>query len=376
MGIAGSSRFASKFDGHETAEFDIANPAIAVNLDACIACGACVRACREVQVNDVIGMADRGGHTIPVFDMHDPMGAVDLRDLRRVRAGLPDRRAVREEPDGQGGQDARGGRIRQGRQFALSLLRRRLPDARRRQGQPDRPDRRPQRLRQRKPPVRQGPLRFRLCDVARAADQAPDPARRCAEVGRGRPARRRSADRLPRGHLGGGAGARRQRPEEDPRPQHGGRSLAGFGSAKGSNEEAYLFQKLVRQGFGTNNVDHCTRLCHASSVAALMEGVGSGAVSAPFTDALKAECIMVIGARPTTNHPVAATFFKQAAKRGAKLIVIDPRGQDLMRHATPFAAVPRRQRRRPAELRSCTPSSRRSSTTSSTSRPTCRASRR
>ena len=90
----------------------------------------------------------------------------------------------------------------------------------------------------------------------------------------------------------------------------------------------------MRQGFGTNNVDHCTRLCHASSVAALMEGVGSGAVSAPFTDALKADCVMVIGARPTTNHPVAATYFKQAAKRGTKLIVIDPRGQDLMRHAT------------------------------------------
>src|SRR3984893_15113819 len=116
--------------------------------------------------------------------------------------------------------------------------------------------------------------------------------------------------------------------------QHGGQALAGFGSAKGSNEEAYLFQKLVRQGFGTNNVDHCTRLCHASSVAALMEGVGSGAVSAPFNDALKSECIIVIGARPTTNHPVAATYFKQAAIRGKKLIVIDPRGQDLMRHAT------------------------------------------
>ncbi|TIM64526.1 MAG: formate dehydrogenase subunit alpha, partial [Mesorhizobium sp.] len=115
---------------------------------------------------------------------------------------------------------------------------------------------------------------------------------------------------------------------------YGGQALAGFGSAKGSNEEAYLFQKLVRQGFGTNNVDHCTRLCHASSVAALMEGVGSGAVSAPFNDALKAECIIVIGARPTTNHPVAATYFKQAAKRGAKLIVMDPRGQDLMRHAS------------------------------------------
>jgi hypothetical protein len=55
-------------------------------------------------------------------------------------------------------------------------------------------------------------------------------------------------------------------------------ALAGFGSAKGSNEEAYLFQKLVRTGFGSNNVDHCTRLCHASSVAALLEGIGSGAV--------------------------------------------------------------------------------------------------
>ena len=90
----------------------------------------------------------------------------------------------------------------------------------------------------------------------------------------------------------------------------------------------------MRQGFGTNNVDHCTRLCHASSVAALMEGVGSGAVSAPFNDAMKAECIIVIGARPTTNHPVAATYFKQAVKRGTKLIIMDPRGQDLMRHAT------------------------------------------
>ena len=82
------------------------------------------------------------------------------------------------------------------------------------------------------------------------------------------------------------------------RDVRGGGALAGFGSAKGSNEEAYLFQKLVRQGFGTNNVDHCTRLCHASSVVALLEGVGSGAVSAPFTDGLKADCIVTIGCRP------------------------------------------------------------------------------
>jgi formate dehydrogenase major subunit len=114
----------------------------------------------------------------------------------------------------------------------------------------------------------------------------------------------------------------------------GGDALAGFGSAKGSNEEAYLFQKLIRTGFGTNNVDHCTRLCHASSVAALMEGIGSGAVTAPFRAAADADCIIVIGARPTDNHPVAATYLKQAAKQGKTLIVMDPRRQELCRHAT------------------------------------------
>src|SRR5436305_1540739 len=117
------------------------------------------------------------------------------------------------------------------------------------------------------------------------------------------------------------------------RDEKGVKALAGFGSAKGSNEEAYLFQKLVRTGFGSNNVDHCTRLCHASSVAALMEGLNSGAVSAPFAAAMDAEVIIVIGANPTVNHPVAATYIKNAAKRGAKLIVMDPRRQSLSRHA-------------------------------------------
>src|SRR5207253_1578758 len=117
------------------------------------------------------------------------------------------------------------------------------------------------------------------------------------------------------------------------RDEKGVKALAGFGSAKGSNEEAYLFQKLVRTGFGSNNVDHCTRLCHASSVAAVMEGLNSGAVSAPFAAAMDAEVIVVIGANPTVNHPVAATYLKNAAKRGAKLIVMDPRRQSLSRHA-------------------------------------------
>ena len=97
--------------------------------------------------------------------------------------------------------------------------------------------------------------------------------------------------------------------------------LCGFGSAKGSNEEAYLFQKLIRTAFVTNNVDHCTRLCHASSVAALLECVGSGAVSAPFTASDDSDCAIIIGARPTTNHPVAATYMKQATKNDTKLIL-------------------------------------------------------
>ena len=120
------------------------------------------------------------------------------------------------------------------------------------------------------------------------------------------------------------------------RDRHGKKSLAGFGSAKGSNEEAYLFQKLVRIGFGSNNVDHCTRLCHASSVAALLEGIGSGAVSNPVMDVTQAEVVIVIGANPTVNHPVGATWIKNAVKNGTKLIVCDPRRSDMARIAHRF----------------------------------------
>ncbi len=115
--------------------------------------------------------------------------------------------------------------------------------------------------------------------------------------------------------------------------KHGLKVLAGFGSAKGSNEEAYLFQKLVRTGFGSNNVDRCTRLCHASSVAAPLEGVGSGAVSNQVNDVEHSSLIMLIGSNPTANHLVAATWFKNAAKRGAKLVLCDSRKTEISKHA-------------------------------------------
>src|SRR5262249_8016537 len=115
--------------------------------------------------------------------------------------------------------------------------------------------------------------------------------------------------------------------------QSGPGALAGFGSAKCSNEDNYLFQKLIRAVFGTNNVDHCTRLCHASSVAALMETIGSGSVSNVYGDVLRADVAIVIGSNTTENHPVAATFIKQAAKHGTTLIVMDPRRPPLADHA-------------------------------------------
>ena len=136
----------------------------------------------------------------------------------------------------------------------------------------------------REPALRQGPLRLRLRPSRTSPDQAADPARRRAEERGDEDRSGESLDPFPRSHLGRGAGFRGGRPEGASARNGTAAGLAGFGSAKGSNEEAYLFQKLVRQGFGTNNVDHCTRLCHASSVAALMECIGSGAVTAPFTE--------------------------------------------------------------------------------------------
>jgi formate dehydrogenase major subunit len=121
--------------------------------------------------------------------------------------------------------------------------------------------------------------------------------------------------------------------------QHGGEALAGFGSAKCSNEEAYLFQKFVRAGFGSNNVDHCTRLCHASSVAALLEMIGSGAVTTTYGDIRNAEVALLTGTNATANHPVAATFFKEAARAGTKLIVVDPRATGISDHAWRFCRI-------------------------------------
>ena len=336
----------SRFPAAERWQGDASHPAMRVNLDACIQCGLCVRACREVQVNDVIGMAYRNHDAKIVFDFDDPMGestcvacgecvqacptgalmpAVMLDD-NQTRVTYPDRKVdslcpfcgvgcqvtyqVKDEKviyaEGRDG-PANHNRLCVKGRFGFDYIHH------------------PHRLT--KPLVR-------LPNAKKDANDQVDPANPFTHF---REASWEEAlDIAAEGLV-------------KIRDEKGVKALAGFGSAKGSNEEAYLFQKLVRTGFGSNNVDHCTRLCHASSVAALMEGLNSGAVSAPFSAAMDAEVIIVIGANPTVNHPVAATFIKNAAKRGAKLIVMDPRRQIAVAPCLQASRLQARQRRRDVE---------------------------
>ncbi len=310
---------------------DDSHIAMSVNLDACIQCGLCVRACREVQVNDVIGMAGRGHNAYPTFDFADPMG-----DSTCVACGecvqacptgalMPASVAPGAEPGDSRDFDDEVQSVCPfcgvGCQVSLKVKDGKIKYADGING-----------------PANEGRLcvkgRFgfdyihhphRLTKPLIRRDDAPekglnvDPANPWTHF---REATWEEAlDKAAHGLA-------------DLRSFYGGKSVAGFGSAKCTNEEAYLFQKLIRAGFGHNNVDHCTRLCHSSSVAALMENVGSGAVTATFNEIENADLAIVIGANPTENHPVAATFFKQFAKRGGELIVMDPRGQALKRHAS------------------------------------------
>ncbi|NUT14702.1 MAG: formate dehydrogenase subunit alpha [Cupriavidus sp.] len=320
----GKPRFAPR----ERVAADLSHPAIAVNLDACIQCTRCLRACRDEQVNDVIGLALRGDDARIVFDMDDPMGAStcvacgECVQACPTGALMPARDAALAVPDKQ--VESVCPYCGVGCQLTYNVKDNRILFVEGRDGPANHQRlcvkgrygfdyvQHPQRL--------TVPL-VRRDGVPKQGDFVMDPDHVMDVF---REASWEEALALAGGKLA------------QIRDTHGKRALAGFGSAKGSNEEAYLFQKLVRTGFGSNNVDHCTRLCHASSVAALLEGIGSGAVSNPVMDVDKAEVVIVIGANPTVNHPVAASWIKNAVKNGTKLIVADPRRSDLARFAWRF----------------------------------------
>jgi formate dehydrogenase major subunit len=330
---------------------DDSNPVIAVNHDACILCDRCVRACDDIQGNDVIGRSGKGYATRIAFDLDDPMGESTCVTCGECVAACPTGALVNK-------------------------------------------------------PIRDVPIRPRselksvdsvcpYCGVGCALTFHVDEERGAIAYadGREQPGNQRrlcvkgrygwdyaaSPQRLttplirvsyPKAALSGdvkGEGRGRKRPGgivdyDEVLPhfreasweealdlaasrlkgihgEHGPGAIAGFGSAKCSNEEAYLFQKLIRAGFGTNNVDHCTRLCHASSVAALLEGVGSGAVSTTYGDIINADVALLAGTNTTANHPVASSFFKQARRRGTKLIVVDPRRERIADHADIFCQI-------------------------------------
>jgi len=311
---------------------DVSHPSMSVNLDACIQCNLCVRACREVQVNDVIGMAYRGEHSKIVFDFDDPMGdstcvacgecvqacptgalmpssVVDEKGLghtdieKKVDSvcpycgvGCQIEYNIKENKiayvDGMNGPANKNRLCVKGR-FGFDYV-----------NHPERLKKPLIRIKNKKKELHPSIDFSNIHEYFREASW--EEALSFASEGL---IKLKSNEKS-------------------------SSNLAGFGSAKCSNEEAYLFQKLMRAGLKTNNVDHCTRLCHASSVAALLETIGSGAVTAPFYEVEHSEVIIVIGANPTENHPVAATFFKNATKKGVKLIVMDPRGQALRKHAT------------------------------------------
>ncbi len=116
--------------------------------------------------------------------------------------------------------------------------------------------------------------------------------------------------------------------------QYRGDAFAAMSSARCTNEENYLMQKLVRAVLGTNNIDHCARLCHSPSVAGLARTLGSGAMTNTIQDIAQSRCIFAIGTNTTAAHPVLALKVVEAVRRGAKLIVANPKHIDLDRHAT------------------------------------------
>ena len=321
----------SRFPSKEKITLDQSHTAMSVNLDACINCGLCVRACREVQVNDVIGMAFRGSTAKVIFDLDDPMGESTCVACGECVQACPTGALLETtlvDKEGKRNDLVADKKVESvcpycgvGCQTEVSVKDNKILHIDGKNG-----------------PANEN----RLCVKGRFGfDYINHDGRLTKPLIRKKTAPKKWDANIDDKNIYdyfeetswenaldiAANGFTKTFNEEGPK------GLAGFGSAKCSNEEAYLFQKLVRVGFGSNNVDHCTRLCHASSVAALFEGVKSGAVSAPFNAATVADCIIVIGARPTENHPVAATYLKRAAKRGAKLVVMDPRKQGLSKHA-------------------------------------------
>ncbi len=331
---------------------DSSSPVIQVDHQACILCDRCIRACDDVQGNEVIGRSGKGYGARIAFDLNRPMGESSCVSCGECAAACPTGALVDR---------ALGSPLRPRHEleavdsvcpycgvgctltYHVDRERNEIIFAEGRES-----------------PASQGRLcvkgRYGWDYVAHAQRLKKPLIRREAAYPKGALSRDVRGEHDGRRKPGGIVDdaevmpAFREASWEEAlnlvasrlvgiRDRDGADALAGFGSAKCSNEEAYLFQKLIRAGFGTNNVDHCTRLCHASSVAALLESIGSGAVTTTYGDVRNAEVALLVGTNTTANHPVAATFFKQARKQGTKLIVVDPRREVIADQADYYCSI-------------------------------------
>jgi len=308
------------------------NGAIRFDPDACVRCGACRSACRDVQVNDVIGFAGSGNEQKVIFD-----GDVSLQQSSCVSCGecvevcptaALSTAGVTPKSTGSDAQTAETicPYCSVGCQLSVRVAGNAIVDV---QGGPG--------------PANQGRLcvkgRFGL-EVLSHVDRLRYPLLRRPE----------SRKLIPPNAIAAEVIAQEFRPASwdealdaaaaglaKVKSQHGGGALAVLGSAKAANEDAYVLQKFARSVLDTSHVDHCTRLC--ASVPPLAEAIGFSAVTAPVEEVQETDVILMVGSNPEVNHPVAATFIKNAVRAGRKLILVDPYHQPFARHATHHLAL-------------------------------------
>ncbi len=293
---------------------DESSEVIRIDPSRCILCGRCVRACAEVAVQGVYDVAHRGSESLIVAGLNQPLRETDCVSCGACVQACPTG-AITEKLARFQGRPWEFRTVRTtcvycgvGCQMDLYIKADRIVKV---LGADDGPDNR-------------GQLcvkgRFGL-DFVHHPDRLAEPLIR--RNGKLEPATWDEALELVASKFLG------------LKAQYGSDSLAGLSSAKCTNEENFVFQKFVRTAFGTNNVDHCARLCHASTVVGLATAFGSGAMTNSVREIGDADVILVTGSNTTEAHPVIGNLIKHAVTfKGAKLILADPRGIELSEYAT------------------------------------------
>ncbi len=301
---------------HQGQAKDESNPYFTFDPNACIVCSRCVRACDEIQGTFALTIQSRGFDSKVAASQDEPFLESECVSCGACVEACPTAALTEKSVIGLGAARAR-------REDHLCLLRRRLLASRRR-------------CRAREPT----PRWCAWCRTARAA--------RTTAMRASRDASRTAMPRIPTASAeahdpqdaSATTGARSRWDEaigyaasEFKRIQakYGRDSIGGITSSRCTNEETFLVQKLVRAGFGNNNVDTCARVCHSPTGYGLKNTLGESAGTQAFDSVMKADVIMIIGANPTDGHPVFASQMKRRLRQGAKLIVVDPRETGLVR---------------------------------------------